>query len=66
MLSPREKHVLRQVTTGASNSEIARKLFISTGTVKMTLQSILRKLNVRNRVEAAVYAVEAGFGPIGS
>ena len=61
-LTPREKEVLRAVATGASNQEIARKLFISTGTVKMELQSILRKLNVRNRVEAAVYAVEAGLG----
>lgn len=62
-LTNREKDVLREVATGASNQEIAGKLFISTGTVKMTLQSIMRKLNVRNRVEAAVYAVEAGLGP---
>lgn len=62
-LTPREKDVLREVATGASNQEIARTLFISTGTVKMTLQGIMRKLNVRNRVEAAVYAVEAGLGP---
>ena len=61
-LTPREKEVLREVATGASNQEIAQRLFISTGTVKMELQSILRKLNVRNRVEAAVYAVEAGLG----
>lgn len=61
-LTPREKQVLREVATGASNQEIAQRLFISTGTVKMELQSILRKLNVRNRVEAAVYAVEAGLG----
>lgn len=62
-LTQREKEILREVATGASNQEIASKLFISTGTVKMTLQSIMRKLNVRNRVEAAVYAVEAGLGP---
>lgn len=62
-LTPREKDILREVATGASNQEIAKRLYISTGTVKMELQSILRKLNVRNRVEAAVYAVEAGLGP---
>ena len=61
-LTQREKDILREVATGASNQEIARHLFISTGTVKMTLQNIMRKLNVRNRVEAAVYAVEAGLG----
>lgn len=62
-LTPRERDVLREVATGASNQEIARNLLISTSTVKMELQNILRKLNVRNRVEAAVYAVEAGLGP---
>lgn len=62
-LTDREKEILREVATGASNQEIAHKLYVSTGTVKMTLQNIMRKLNVRNRVEAAVYAVEAGLGP---
>ena len=62
-LTAREKEVLREVATGASNQEIAQRLYISAGTVKMTLQNILKKLNVRNRVEAAVYAVEAGLGP---
>lgn len=62
-LTAREQEVLREVATGASNKEIAARLYISTSTVKMTLQNILAKLNMHNRVEAAVYAVEMGLRP---
>jgi DNA-binding CsgD family transcriptional regulator len=56
-LSTRERDVLRLVTDGLSNREIALKLFISEVTVKVHLRHIYRKLGVRNRVEAALYAV---------
>jgi len=56
LLSDRELEVLRLVTTGASNKEIADKLFIAEGTVKNHVTSILGKLGVRDRTQAALKA----------
>ena len=55
-LSPREEDVLREITRGASNKEIARALDIAETTVKIHVQHILRKLGLSSRVQAAVYA----------
>lgn len=55
-LSPREEDVLREITRGASNKEIARTLDIAETTVKIHVQHILRKLGLSSRVQAAVYA----------
>jgi len=55
-LSPREEDVLREITRGASNKEIARTLDIAETTVKIHVQHILRKLGLTSRVQAAVYA----------
>lgn len=57
-LTPREFEILRHLAEGQSNKEIARDLGITDGTVKLHVRSILRKLEVRSRVEAAVLAVE--------
>jgi two-component system nitrate/nitrite response regulator NarL len=57
-LTPRERQILCHVAEGQSNKTIARELGISDGTVKLHVKAILRKLNVRSRVEAAVIAVE--------
>ena len=57
-LTPRELEVLRHLAEGRSNKEIARELGITDGTVKLHVRSILGKLEVRSRVEAAVRAVE--------
>ena len=57
-LTPREFEILRHLAEGQSNKEIARELGISDGTVKLHVRSVLRKLKVRSRVEAAVIAVE--------
>ncbi len=61
-LTAREQEILRHVAEGQSNKMIARDLNITDGTVKLHVKSILRKLGIRSRVEAAVLAVEHGFG----
>ncbi|NOH00805.1 MAG: response regulator transcription factor [Chloroflexi bacterium] len=57
-LSQQEKHVLLLVSEGKTNREIAKTLFLGEGTVRNYVSSILSKLNVNNRAEAAAYAVE--------
>jgi LuxR family maltose regulon positive regulatory protein len=57
-LSERELEVLRLVTAGLSNREIAAQLFISPGTAKTHIHNICGKLGVRNRTEAAMRAKE--------
>ncbi len=65
-LTPREGEMLAQLALGLSNKEIARKLDVAESTVKIHLQSILKKLGVNNRVQAAIYAVEHGLSDAGS
>ncbi len=60
-LSPREMEILRYVAKGASNKEIARALGISRQTVKNHMSSILRKLAVNDRTQAAVLALRRGW-----
>lgn len=62
-LSERELDVLRQLSTGASNKEIAQKLFISENTVRNHIRNILDKLHLSNRVQAAAYAIREGIVP---
>lgn len=57
-LTPREREILCHLAEGQSNKVIARELGISDGTVKLHVKSILRKLEVSSRVEAAVMAVQ--------
>jgi two-component system nitrate/nitrite response regulator NarL len=61
-LTPRELEILRHLAEGESNKIIARALDITDGTVKLHVKSILRKLGLRSRVEAAVLAVEQKLG----
>lgn len=58
MLSQQEKYVLLLVSEGKTNREIAQILFLGEGTVRNYVSSILSKLGVSNRAEAAAYAVE--------
>jgi DNA-binding NarL/FixJ family response regulator len=60
-LSPREMEILRCVTRGLSNKQIASELGISHQTVKNHMTSILDKLNVEDRTQAAVYALQRGW-----
>jgi two-component system nitrate/nitrite response regulator NarL len=59
-LTAREMEILCHLAEGLSNKVIARELGITDGTVKLHVRSILRKMQVRSRVEAAVRAVEEG------
>jgi DNA-binding NarL/FixJ family response regulator len=60
-LSEREIEVLRLLADGKGNAEIAQELYISPKTVKNHIASILVKLQIENRIQAAVYAVKAGI-----
>lgn len=60
-LTDREIEVLELVVEGASNKDIAQQLHVTRNTVKMHLRSILEKLHVQNRVQAAVLAVREGL-----
>jgi NarL family two-component system response regulator LiaR len=60
-LSDRELEVLRLIANGKDNAEIARELFISPKTVKNHISNILMKLQIDNRIQAAVYAVRSGI-----
>lgn len=61
MLTSREMDVIQLLATGASNRTIANELSISENTVKIHVHKILKKLNVRNRREAAHYARQNGI-----
>jgi two-component system, NarL family, nitrate/nitrite response regulator NarL len=57
-LTDQEQRILERIAGGLSNKQIARELDIAEGTVKVHVKHVLRKLNFRSRVEAAVWAVE--------
>ncbi len=60
-LSERERDVLRLIAQGGTNRVIAASLYVSENTVKYHIKNILAKLHLRNRAQAAAYAVQQGL-----
>ena len=60
-LTPREEEILSQLACGRSNKEIARELDVTEGTVKVHIKSVLKKLTLQNRTQAAIFAYENGY-----
>jgi len=61
VLTTREVEVLRQVAKGLAYREIAEELFVSHRTVQNHVQNVLRKLQLHNRVELTLYAIDQGL-----
>ena len=57
LLTEREKEILSYISKGCSNKEIASKLFLSEKTIRNTITSIFKKINVKDRVQAAIYVL---------
>lgn len=64
LLTHREKEVLMCLVEGLSNKEIAEKLFISDKTVKIHVSKIFKKINVKSRSQAVIYAVQNQLVPL--
>ncbi len=60
-LTPREHEVLTCITRGQSNRDIANELRIAEKTVRIHVSSVLDKMGVRDRTQAAIYAIQRGL-----
>lgn len=66
LLTNREREILTEMTTGDSNTEIAARLYLSEATVKTHVGQVLAKLGCRDRVQAVVFAYDAGIANRGT
>ena len=66
VMTPREHEILQALVTGSSNKMIANRLDITEATVKIHLKTLLRKIDVNNRTQAAIWAVNNGFSADGA
>ena len=64
LLTPREHEIALLVSAGMSNKEIAHRIEVSAGTVKIHLSNIFQKLNVSNRTSLAAMALQGALVPI--
>ncbi|HWJ97404.1 MAG TPA: response regulator transcription factor [Acidimicrobiales bacterium] len=64
-ITPREREILVGLARGWSNRELADNFFLSEGTIKSHVSSLLSKLGLRSRVQAVIYAYEAGVVRVG-
>ncbi|MDR5754115.1 MULTISPECIES: response regulator [unclassified Caballeronia] len=63
-LTPRERDIVRSLSRGASNKDIARELEVAESTVKIHVRNVLRKLKLSSRVQIAIYALEQDAGEV--
>jgi DNA-binding NarL/FixJ family response regulator len=63
LISRREIEILKYIAKGCSNKEIAYDLGLAEGTVKVHVKKILTKLDLQNRTQGAIYAINKGWGP---
>jgi two-component system NarL family response regulator len=63
LLTHREQEILALLTQGKNNQEIAEQLHITTGTVRVHVHAVLQKLDVRDRTQAAIFALQHGIMP---
>lgn len=61
LLTPREKQILQLITAGKTTQEIAEAFYITPGTVRVHIHAILQKLDVRDRTQAALLALQKGL-----
>lgn len=60
-LSEKEVNIIKEIANGLSNKEIGEKLFLSEGTIKNNISSILSKLDLRDRTQIAIFAFKCGI-----
>lgn len=60
-LSEKEVNIIKEIANGLSNKEIGEKLFLSKGTIKNNISSILSKLDLRDRTQIAIFAFKSGI-----